>query len=80
MTFTIEDIPKMSHEELCDIALKYYKHLKRSRKENNRSYQKPKIKKYRQKKSLIYYYVKNDIYHPELNSNGTKERKYKRTD
>lgn len=79
MTFTLEDIPKMTRNELIDLVTRYYKHLVRNRKENSRSYNKPEVRKHRQTKNLARYYVRKGLYHPEFNPNAKKEgTKYKR--
>ena len=74
-TITVEYVQALPLEKLHAYALKHLKNLERKKKWNRKYNALPDIKT-RQRK---YYYSKNDIYHPEHNPDGTKEKRFKKT-
>lgn len=74
-TITLEYVRALPLDDVYSYALKHLKNLERKKKWNRKYNSQPKTKT-RQRE---YYYKKNNIYHPEYNSEGTHEKRFKRT-
>lgn len=74
MAIGFDVVKRWSPETLWKLALRHLRGEEK-RREWNRAYSKTAKGRLRQKR---YYYVKNDIYHPQLNPDGTHEKRWKR--
>jgi len=72
---TLEQVKTLPLEKLYEYALKHLKNLERKKTWNRKYNALPDTKA----RSHRYYYVKNDIYHPEHNPEGSVEKRFKKT-
>jgi hypothetical protein len=72
--YTLEYVKSLPEKKLYEYALKYLV-LTASKRELNRAYRQLNHVKNQRRK---YYYVRNDIYHPVHNKEGTIEKRCKR--
>jgi len=73
------DISKLDIATIMNYAKKYLKLKKENNQRQKKYYTQDSKKDIIREKSKIRYYIKKDLYHPEINPNGANEgRKFKR--
>ena len=72
---TLEYVHGLPEDIVYESAMKYLASIKKKREWNSAYNKTPRV----QAKQRQYYYVKNDIYHPEYNPEGSIEKRIKRT-